>query len=81
MYNGGNARLKYIDGKEDIGVKKRMTISEVASHLGISTKTLARWEKMGKIRKPKRDWRGWRVYEEADFSEIKRFHETLVEVT
>jgi adenine-specific DNA-methyltransferase len=59
---------------------KRMTISEVASIVGISTKTLARWEKMGKIRKPKRDWRGWRVYEEEDLSEIKRFHETLVEV-
>jgi adenine-specific DNA-methyltransferase len=57
-----------------------MTISEVASILGISTKTLARWEKMGKIKKPKRDWRGWRVYEEMDLSEIKRFHETLVEV-
>jgi len=61
-------------------VNKRMTISEVADILGISTKTLARWEKMGKIRKPKRDWRGWRVYEELDLSEIKRFHETLIEV-
>ena len=57
-----------------------MTISEVATILGISTKTLARWEKMGKIKKPKRDWRGWRVYEEFDLSEIKFFHETLVEV-
>ena len=80
MFNEASDRLKYIDGKEDMGVKKRMTISEVAHHLGISTKTLARWEKMGKIRKPKRDWRGWRVYEEDDFSEIKKFHETLVEV-
>ena len=61
-------------------MNKRMTISEVASILGISTKTLARWEKMGKIKKPKRDWRGWRVYEEIDLSEIKKFHETLVEV-
>ena len=61
-------------------MNKRMTISEVATILGISTKTLARWEKMGKIKKPKRDWRGWRVYEEVDLSEIKRFHETLVEV-
>jgi adenine-specific DNA-methyltransferase len=57
-----------------------MTISEVASILGISTKTLARWEKMGKIKKPKRDWRGWRVYKEIDLAEIKRFHETLIEV-
>ena len=61
-------------------MNKRMTISEVASVVGISTKTLARWEKMGKIKKPKRDWRGWRVYEEGDLSEIRKFHETLIEV-
>jgi len=59
---------------------KRLTITEVADMVGISPKTLARWEKSGKIRKPKRDWRGWRVYEEANLSEIRRFHETLVEV-
>lgn len=61
-------------------MKKRMTITEVAEMIGISSKTLARWEKMGKIRKPKRDWRGWRVYEEVDVSQIKEFHETLFEV-
>lgn len=61
-------------------VKKRLTITEVADILGVSAKTLARWEKVGKIRRPKRDWRGWRVYEETDLSEIRRFHETLFEV-
>jgi adenine-specific DNA-methyltransferase len=60
-------------------VKKRLTITEVAEMIGISPKTLARWEKVGKIRRPKRDWRGWRVYEEADISEIKKFHDTLFE--
>lgn len=59
---------------------KRLTITEVADMVGISPKTLARWEKSGKIRKPKRDWRGWRVYEETDISEIRRFHEILIEV-
>lgn len=61
-------------------MKKRLTITEVAELLGISPKTLARWEKVGKIRKPKRDWRGWRVYEETDVDAIKEFHETLFEV-
>jgi len=61
-------------------MKKRLTITEVAETVGISPKTLARWEKVGKIRKPKRDWRGWRVYDEQDISEIKQFHETLFEV-
>lgn len=61
-------------------MKKRMTITEVADILGISPKTLARWEKVGKIRKPKRDWRGWRVYDEIDVTQIREFHETLFEV-
>ena len=44
-----------------------------------SPKTLARWEKFGKIKKPKRDWRGWRVYEESDLEHIKEFHEAVFE--
>jgi len=61
-------------------VKRRMTITEVADTIGISTKTLARWEKTGKIRKPKRDWRGWRVYDESDVAQIRDFHEALFDV-
>ena len=57
--------------------QKRLTITEVAQILGVSSKTLARWEKVGKIRKPKRDWRGWRVYEQNDVSHIREFHEAL----
>ena len=60
-------------------MKKRLTITQVAEMLGVSPKTLARWEKVGKIRKPKRDWRGWRVYDESDVSSIREFHETLFE--
>ena len=61
-------------------MKKRMTITEVADLVGISPKTLARWEKVGKIKKPKRDWRGWRVYDDADVTNIREFHETVFEV-
>lgn len=60
-------------------VNQRFTITEVASMLGVSTKTLARWEKVGKIRRSKRDWRGWRVYEEGDVQQIKEFHEAIFE--
>ena len=60
-------------------MKTRLTITEVAKQLGISAKTLARWEKFGKIKKPKRDWRGWRVYEESDVSQIKEFYEAVFE--
>ena len=66
-------------GKGGPAVKKRMTITEVADLVGISPKTIARWEKVGKIKKPKRDWRGWRVYDETDLSNIKEFHETVFE--
>jgi DNA-binding transcriptional MerR regulator len=60
--------------------KKRMTITEVAQIVGISTKTIVRWEKMGKIKKPKRDWRSWRVYDENDLIQIRQLHEILIEV-
>jgi len=56
-----------------------MTITETAKKIGITPKTLMRWEKAGKIRKSKRDWRGWRFYEETDLVEIKRFFETIYE--
>jgi protein involved in polysaccharide export with SLBB domain len=38
-----------------------------------------RWEKSGKIKKQKRDWRGWRFYSEEDIGEIKQFVETSYE--
>lgn len=61
-------------------MKPRLTITEVAQKLGVSPKTVARWEKVGKIRKPKRDWRGWRVYDEQDVEQIKEFHEAVFEM-
>lgn len=54
-----------------------MTITEVADIVGISAKTIVRWEKVGKVKKAKRDWRGWRIYDESDLAHIKRFHETI----
>ncbi|MFH1359759.1 MAG: MerR family transcriptional regulator [Candidatus Omnitrophota bacterium] len=61
-------------------VQKRLTITEVASLVGVSAKTIARWEKVGKVRRPKRDWRGWRVYDENDVTHIKEFHEAVFEI-
>jgi len=65
--------------QEGGGKVNRFTITEVAKLVGVSAKTIARWEKDGKVKKPKRDWRGWRVYEESDISHIKEFHETVFE--
>jgi len=60
-------------------ISKRLTITEVAQMIGISSKTIMRWEKSGRIRKPKRDWRGWRVYDQQDVEIIRNFHEALFE--
>lgn len=57
-----------------------MTITEVADIVGISPKTIVRWEKVGKVQKAKRDWRGWRIYNENDLNDIRRFRETIFEV-
>jgi DNA-binding transcriptional MerR regulator len=58
---------------------KRMTITEVAEVVGISPKTIVRWEKLGKVKRAKRDWRGWRFYDEKDLEGIKQFRETVIE--
>ncbi len=56
----------------------RMTITDVAERLGVTTKTIARWERSGKVKHAKRDWRGWRFYEKEDFKKLKEFKETIV---
>ena len=58
----------------------RLTITDVAERIGVTTKTLIRWEKSGKIRKPKRDWKGWRFYSEDDFADIQKFISTVYEL-
>lgn len=49
-----------------------MTITEVASRLGVATKTIVRWEQSGRIQKSKRDYRGWRIYSVDDVQAIER---------
>ena len=55
----------------------RLSITEVAEQLGISTKTITRWEKAGKVKRAKRDWRGCRVYSPEDLEEMKSFVATV----
>ena len=55
----------------------RLSITEVAEKLGVSTKTITRWEKAGKVKRAKRDWRGWRVYSSEDLEEMKGFVATV----
>ena len=61
-------------GAKQVGGK---TIAIVAKELGISVKTILRWERAGKIRKAPRDWRGWRVYGPEDIETLKGLFETV----
>lgn len=40
--------------------------------LQITPKTLAAWEKSGRIPTPERDWRGWRLYDKAAIAAIRQ---------
>ena len=55
----------------------RLSITEVAKELRVTTKTITRWEKAGKIRPAKRDWRGWRVYSHDELEQMKSFVEAV----
>lgn len=55
----------------------RMTITDVAERIGVTTKTIIRWEKAKKVGLAKRDWRGWRFYEKKDLQRLKDFKETI----
>ena len=60
-------------------MKIKMTITEIADIVGISPKTIARWEKAGKVKRAKRNWRGWRIYDEEDLDNIREYRETIIE--
>lgn len=66
--------------KRRIDVDKKMTITEVADIVGVTPKTIMRWEKVGKVRRAKRDFRGWRIYDDEDVSQIREIREAIVEV-
>ncbi|RJP28749.1 MAG: MerR family transcriptional regulator [Candidatus Omnitrophota bacterium] len=54
-----------------------MTITDVADRIGVTPKTIMRWERAGKVSRSKRDWRGWRVYDKDGLRELKKFKDTL----
>ena len=56
----------------------RLTITDVADRIGVTPKTIIRWEKAKKVSRSKRDWRGWRVYDKNDLKRLKDFKETII---
>ena len=57
----------------------RLSITDVAKAVGVTPRTIMRWEKSGKIKRSKRDWRGWRFYQKEEVEDIKRFYESSYE--
>jgi molybdopterin-binding protein len=49
----------------------KLSRAQVAQMLHITPKTLAVWEKSGRIPTPERDWRGWRLYDEVAVAAIR----------
>lgn len=50
----------------------KLTRSQVAQLLGVTTKTLYTWEKEGRTPPPERDWRGWRWYTDRHVEALRR---------
>lgn len=50
----------------------KLTRAQVADMLQVTPRTLAAWEKSGRIPEPVRDWRGWRCYDEAAIATIRQ---------
>lgn len=74
----GRIQLKEVNVNEkEMG---RYTITEVADKIGVTTKTIIRWEKAGKIKRPKRDWKGWRVYLQEDLDALERLVNSVYEI-
>lgn len=48
-----------------------LQIQEVAEILGISRQTLQRWFREGKAVDVARDFRGWRVFSQADIDRLR----------
>ena len=57
----------------------RLTITEVSKYIGVTPRTIMRWEKTGKIKRSRRDWRGWRFYLKEDMEDIRKFYESSYE--
>ncbi len=60
-------------------MKTMMSITEAAESVGVSRRTIVRWEAAGKVAKAKRDYKGWRVYDHDDVEKLIAFHDKLVQ--
>lgn len=53
-------------------IEKTYYVKDVSRIIDRDKSTIFRWEKEGKIGSPRRDSRGWRVYNQYDVEKMKR---------
>lgn len=53
-------------------IAKKYKTSDICNRFDISRATLFRWEGEGLLTNVGRDWRGWRVYNEANLQTIEK---------
>lgn len=53
-------------------IEKTYYVKDVSRIIDRDKSTIFRWEKEGKINSPRRDSRGWRVYNQYDVDKMKR---------
>lgn len=49
-----------------------MTTNEIARKIGVTVRTITRWERVGLISRATRDVRGWRNWEKSHIGECKK---------
>lgn len=59
-------------GADSAGETERIGTADAAERLGVSRNTLLRWFREGRISEVERDFRGWRVFNEAAIKRIRR---------
>jgi len=64
----GHSRTLIMNRKSTI----KYRTSEICSRLDISRATLFRWESEGLLTEVERDWRGWRIYTEANLKDFEK---------
>ncbi len=57
---------------------RKLKVSDVAKKIGVTARTVERWEKLGLISSATRDVRGWRFFDEGIVCEcealLKKLH-------
>lgn len=52
--------------------KSNLSTNEVCKLFDVTKTTLFKWEKEGKMKKARKDWRGWRIFSEENVDEIRK---------